>query len=69
MANIEIKTRTELDGLEDVVGKSHYGTEICDLRYNIKVKGMAYGKEESLTDAIDKYVEARVNLQLNLNRR
>ena len=67
MSNIEIKTNVELDGLEDVVGKSHYVTEIFDPRYNIRVKGMNYGKEESITSAIDEYVQARINL--NLNRR
>jgi len=60
MPNIEIKITPTVDGLEHVVGKSHYVTDIFDPRYNIRVKGMAYGKEESLTSAIDEYVKARV---------
>ncbi len=59
-ATIEIKTNPVPDGLEAVVGKSHYVTEIFDPRHNIRVEGLAYGKEESMTSAIDEYVEARL---------
>ena len=68
MGNIEIKAEVTLDGLEYEVGKQHYVTEIIDPRFGIKVKGMAYGKGESLTNAIDEYVLARRKQQMKSRR-
>jgi len=62
IGKVQIRIKPQVDGLESIVGSMHYVTEIFDSRYNIRVKGMAYGEEESLTSVIDKYIEARIKL-------
>jgi len=66
--NIEIEIKATVDGLEHVVGKSHYIAEIFDPKYGIRVRGMAYGKEESITNAIDEYFEVRYAQEISRPR-
>lgn len=61
--NIQIHVKPEVDGLEFVLGKTHYVTTVFDEEKDIEVKGYGYGQEESLTNAIIKYVE-QINQKL-----